>query len=110
MQQRRPNAAKNKNKINKFIFKKREGGNPAGLQVPWREAGQARLEEETGPLWQKGEDDEDDAQQIGPGGQSDVNVQERESGLISGFRFGQWAAMAVDCEHRGTQRRGVGEP
>lgn len=53
--------------------------------MPWREAGQARLEEGTEPLWQKGEDDDDDTQQTGPGGQSDVNVQERESGLMTDF-------------------------
>lgn len=38
--------------------------------------------------WQKGEDNEDDIQQTGPGDPSGENVQVRESGLMTDFLFG----------------------
>lgn len=51
------------------------------------------------PWWQKGEDDEDNAQQKGPGDQPDVNVQERVSWLMTDFWPGQvdiwWCVVSV---------------
>ena len=52
------------------------------------------------PWWQKGEDNEDDIQQTGPGGPSGENVQVRESGLMTNSCLDQWVAMLVCCEHR----------
>jgi len=62
------------------------------------------------PWWQKGEDDEDNAQQKGPGDQPDVNVQERVSWLMTDFWPGQvdiWCCVVSVPQAKSTV---LGEP